>query len=456
MNRPWFQLMAAAGLTWAAYLFLFWLKMAPWSLEILFVIVALLFWLARHNPAMRAVAVGTVVLLTLRRVSGEHTFPLFALATVAAAFWSLKWARNKPPKERRPASLVIKAVRTTGLLAIILMVGLHAIGPIVFMLDPGKRMKKLTGLAPAFAPLASRRFSPLEARLKDHVVVLASGIGERAAYQRAAQTKARDYIAREFEKRGYAPKLLPYKTNRLSLVRNGEEFFNVEAVAGAGANPGKGILIVSAHYDTAPGTFGADDNASGVAVLLEIAGLLKEKPLGREVRFVAFGTEEPPAFGTQNMGSYRYARQLREDHVAVEGLINLEMLGYYNPKPGSQLYPPFLHLFFPDHANFIAVVANTSSRSFLKSVRQNWTAVPDLPLVTAILPTVFSGVTLSDQLNFWNEGFPGVMVSDTSFFRNPNYHESSDTPETLDYAKMAGVTLSLADVVTALAEKTER
>jgi hypothetical protein len=343
-------------------------------------------------------------------------------------------------KVKSPLSIPIRILRTTGLLAVVLGILVYAVGPILFMLDPLKRMHHLKALAPPPSSLDTMTSPPLEANLKNHLIALAIDIGERAAYQTKAQARACDYIRREFEKMGYAARLVPYDGG-------GTTRYNVEAIAAGGLHPEKGLLIVSAHYDTAPGTPGADDNASGVAGVLEIARLLKDRPLQREVRFVAFGTEEPPAFGTPNMGSYRYARALRDSGANVAGLINLEMLGYYNPKKGSQLYPPFLHLFFPNHGNFICVVSNMPSRTFLTSVKKNWTAIPDLPLVTAALPKALSGVTMSDQLNFWNEGFPAVMVSDTSFFRNPHYHERTDTPDKLNYAKMAQVVRSVADVI---------
>lgn len=446
------QLAAAAFASWAGYLFLFGLKLAAWSLEIAFVIVALLFWLGRANPVFFITSLGILIFLAIRRVSEEMMVIVSSVLVTVAGFIGLAVLEKRSDRPSaatttRPISIPTKMIRTAGLLAVVLFIGVHAVGPILFMLEPGKRWERLTRLAPAFPALQSLSLPPLETRLKDHVAALAIEIGERSAYERDGQLKARDYVESQFQKAGYVPVVTPYETKGLYAVRDGTSFFNVEAVAGVGLNPEKGILIVSAHYDTAPGTPGADDNASGVAVLLEAARLLKDAALSREVRFVAFGTEEPPAFGTQNMGSYRYARNLREKGIRVEGLINLEMVGYFNPKKGSQLYPPFLHLFYPDHGNFIAMVGNFSSRKFLSSIKRGWPAPKDLPLETAVLPTVFSGVTLSDQLNFWNEGFHGVMFSDTSFFRNPHYHENTDTPEKLNYAKMAILTRSLVEVV---------
>jgi len=205
--------------------------------------------------------------------------------------------------------------------------------------------------------------------------------------------------------------------------------------------------VLGAHYDGAPGTPGADDNASGVAVLLEAARLLKARAPGRPVRFVAFGTEEPPSFATRDMGSWRYARGLKDRGVKVHGLINLEMLGYFNPRPGSQLFPPFLNLLYPDRGEFIGLVSNLASAGLLRSVAAEWRKASALPVEATVLPSAFSVMALSDQLNFWGEGYRAVMVSDTAFFRNPNYHQSADTAEKLDYEKMAAETAALVEIL---------
>lgn len=448
MSRLRWRFTVTAALVGAAYFLLFKLEMSPWSLDIVFLIVALVFWLARGNPALRAVAIGIPLELWLRRISGGALFVIFSAILFLAGLVSVKYQLTTPlTKKSGTPSLKIRIFETAGVLVLVVLIGIHVVGPILFMLDHGKRWRKLTAMAPDFLPLETLSLSPLATRLKNHVVALAVDIGERAAYQPSAQAKARAYIQTEFEKAGYAVKLHPYYSQRLYYVKDGTEFFNIEATLGSGTNPANGVLLIGAHYDTAPGTRGADDNASGVAVLLEVARLLKDQPLDREVRFVAFGTEEPPAFGTQNMGSYRYARKLRTEGTPVAGLINLEMLGYFNPKKGSQLYPPFLHLFFPDDGNFIAIVANFSSRSFFKSVTGAWPDIKGLPMKKGLLPVFLSGVTLSDHLNFWNEGFQAVMVSDTAFFRNPHYHENSDTAEKLNYEKMAGITQALVEVL---------
>jgi Zn-dependent M28 family amino/carboxypeptidase len=138
---------------------------------------------------------------------------------------------------------------------------------------------------------------------------------------------------------------------------------------------------------------------------------------------------------------------MRDNGVKVHAMISLEMLGYYNPRKGSQLYPPFMHLFYPTHGDYVSVVGNVQSRRVLDRFIRDWRGSSGFPLQGAILPGVFSGLALSDQLNFWDLGYPALMLSDTAFYRNPNYHEHTDTPDTLDYEKMAKVVAALVETL---------
>jgi hypothetical protein len=147
------------------------------------------------------------------------------------------------------------------------------------------------------------------------------------------------------------------------------------------------------------------------------------------------------------MGSWHYAARLKDDGVGVHGALVLEMLGYYNDRPRSQLYPPFLQLFFPDTGNYIGAVSDIESRGLLAQFGGAWRRASRFPLIASILPGPFSSLALSDQLNFWELGFPALMISDTAFYRNANYHESTDLPDTLDYERMAEVTNALAAVL---------
>ncbi|MBI3592781.1 MAG: M28 family peptidase [Nitrospirae bacterium] len=155
-------------------------------------------------------------------------------------------------------------------------------------------------------------------------------------------------------------------------------------------------------------------------------------------RFVAFSLEEPTVFMTSRMGSYLYAKSLREEGTAVYGMISLEMLGYYNDRKGSQYYPlPFFKWFYPDRGNFIAFVGNISSMAFTKKLKNHFRALSSLPVESLNSVSFIPGVDFSDHRSFWKFGYPAFMITDTAFYRNPNYHRPGDNASTLDYERMA-------------------
>lgn len=199
-------------------------------------------------------------------------------------------------------------------------------------------------------------------------------------------------------------------------------------------------IVIGAHYDTYGGFPGADDNASGVAVLLELARTLPDAVPRSDHYLVAFGTEEPPFFGTDDMGSYRFAQLLRQREIEVELMIALDMVGVYSDRPGSQHFPVAgLGLFYPDTANFIAVVGNLGSGISIQRVKQGLQSTETLPVHSFRAPAIVDGVDWSDHRSFWRMGYPGVLVTDTSFMRYPYYHTRNDTPDRLDYRRMGAL-----------------
>jgi Zn-dependent M28 family amino/carboxypeptidase len=202
---------------------------------------------------------------------------------------------------------------------------------------------------------------------------------------------------------------------------------------------GSGEVLVGAHYDTVPGSPGADDNASGVAVLLELARLV---PSG--VRFVAFANEEAPYFLGPEMGSFVYAR---ERAAKLRAMFSLEMLGYYSDAPGSQAYPAPLGMFYPDRADFIAFVGDLGARALLRKAIGIFREKARFPSEGLAAPSFIPGVAWSDHWSFRKHGFPAIMITDTAFYRYPHYHRASDTPDKLDYERMARVTLGLAEML---------
>jgi hypothetical protein len=452
------SLAAGGAWLWALYLVLRGLNVAPWLTDLGFAILALLFWLGRDRAAFLILSAGVLAALAVRATANEYAIiglsvawsvalPLWAAPRVEA--WLAKRGVRPPEPEQGPLGrrLLLSAARIFAAVAVIAGIGRFVAGPVFLVTDPAKRRAYLLARAPA--PVDQTRLSPLAARLRAHVVMLSETIGARDAYSPKGRERARDYVLAKFKEAGYAPKALPYESRLMIGVPDGSTFHNVEAVLDVRSPEPRGAWVIGAHYDSAPGTPGADDNASGVAVLLEAARLLRERQPGRQVRFVAFGTEEPPSFGTRNMGSWQYARGLKDGGVPVHGVVVLEMLGFYNPRPGSQLYPPFMQLFFPGDGGFLGAVGDVESRGLLGAFGAAWRKASRFPLTLSILPGPFASLALSDQLNFWAQGYPALMISDTAFYRNANYHESTDVPATLDYEKMAEAATALADAVAA-------
>ena len=199
------------------------------------------------------------------------------------------------------------------------------------------------------------------------------------------------------------------------------------------------VIVVGAHYDSAGELPAADDNASGVAGLIELAQLVATLKPGKKIMLVAFCLEEPPFFNTAQMGSAVFAKSLADAHVRVDIMIALEMIGYFSDAPGSQDYPnPLLKLFYPTKGNFIAVVDQLFSGKARK-MKKIMRASAQIPVRSINAPPLIPGVDLSDHKNFWDLGYPAVMITDTAFFRNKAYHTRADTAERLDYERMAQV-----------------
>jgi Zn-dependent M28 family amino/carboxypeptidase len=280
-------------------------------------------------------------------------------------------------------------------------------------------------------------------RLRDHVRVLALDIGERHTGRPQALAAAARYIEGALE-------LVGHEVRRQGYEADGIECLNLE-VEHRGGDRASEIVLVGAHYDTVAGSPGADDNASGVAAMIEIARLLSGRRLQRTVRCVAFVNEEPPFFYSREMGSAVYARAARARSDDIKTMLSLEMLGYYSSRPRSQRYPPLLRYFYPDRGNFIAFVSNLRSRRALAQVHDAFRSQCTFPSARLASPAIVPGISWSDQLSFWRAGYAAVMVTDTALYRYPHYHCSTDTPEKLDFAAMARVTIGLADAVTTLA-----
>lgn len=222
-------------------------------------------------------------------------------------------------------------------------------------------------------------------------------------------------------------------------------FHNVIARFGP---PGEPVIVIGAHYDAESHTPGADDNASGVAGLLELARLLGEKPPSHTVELVAYTLEEPPNFDTENMGSWHHAAALKKAGISPKIVIVLEMIGYFDDRPSSQTYPvPGLGYLYPNQGNFIGIVSDLSSPLLVRKVKAAMRSCAEVGIYSINAPAWAPGIALSDHSSYWAHELPALMITDTAYFRNPHYHEASDLPNTLDYARMTQVVQGIAAVI---------
>ena len=266
-----------------------------------------------------------------------------------------------------------------------------------------------------------------------HVEFFSVKVGDRHLWKEGSLSKTADYIESALTAHGYA-------VGRQTYSCYGKSVSNLIAEK---TGTDQGVVILGAHYDTVPGTPGADDNASAVAGLLELARLLKESPNKKPLIFVAFVNEEPPCFGSYNMGSMVYAKHLKEKGISVDVMISLEMIGYFRQEP-IQTYPlPGMGLLYPKIGDFIGVVGNFRSHRYVSFLKKGIKRNSSIDTRSLTAPEFFGGINLSDNYSFWQHGYRAVMVTDTSFFRNRNYHQKEDTIDTLDFESMAEVVKGL-------------
>lgn len=297
-------------------------------------------------------------------------------------------------------------------------------------------------------PELSARQRLLAQRLRTQVTLLAQTIGERNTVKYRGLQQAAAAIETQLRDLGY-----PVRTQ--SYDADGKVVSNIEATLKGTALPFE-IVLVGAHYDSVPGSPGANDNASGVAALLELARQLKDAQLPRSIRFVAFVNEEPPFFMTRLMGSRVYASAARKAGDNVVAMLSLETIGYYSEEKNSQQYPRPFNLVYPDTGNFLAFVGDIASRPLVRKSIALFRESSRFPSEGLAAPGSVPGVGWSDHWSFWQEGYQGAMLTDTAPFRYPNYHEATDTPDRIDYRRMALVVEGVGRVLVGLAGKGPR
>ncbi|GAB1462666.1 M28 family peptidase [Pedobacter sp.] len=199
-------------------------------------------------------------------------------------------------------------------------------------------------------------------------------------------------------------------------------------------------IIVGAHYDVCGNQEGADDNASGVVGLLELARQLKDQKLNKRIDLVAYTLEEPPYFRTEYMGNYVHAKYLSENNIEVFGMLSVEMIGYFKDEKHTQDYPlSILSWFYGNKGNYITLVNKFNKGKFARKFSKSFKKSKAIKTKKFTGPKALGGIDFSDHLNYWNFGYSALMITDTSFYRNKNYHKKTDKLETLDINRMAKV-----------------
>jgi hypothetical protein len=330
----------------------------------------------------------------------------------------------------------MKFVTRKGLLRV--AIGLAVLGPAFWI--GGRYSCRCDGQAPRVIVPANI----LPATLRAHVEALAGKLGQHNLFNPEQLQRAAEYVEQQWRAQGFVVKRQSYRVS-------GVDCANLEVTI-PGQTRSNQIIVVGAHYDSVLGAPGANDNASGVAAMLEISKRLAAIPSGQTVRFVAFVNEEPPYFETEQMGSRVYAKACRQRGDDVRAMLSLETLGYYSNAPGSQKFPtPLFRLFFPSCGNFVAFVSGYRSRPLLQEAVAAFRGNSKFPVECVAMHPSVAGINWSDHASFWREGYPAIMVSDTAIFRYPYYHTAQDTPDKIDYNSLARVAEGLCGTIAALA-----
>jgi Zn-dependent M28 family amino/carboxypeptidase len=289
----------------------------------------------------------------------------------------------------------------------------------------------------------------LAAELRRDIQRLAVDIGERNVRFRPKQlAQAAHCIEAELSAAGYKPARQEYNVEGTSCCNLDVEIFG-------GKRPEE-IVVIGGHYDTVPGTAGANDNTTGVAATLALARRFAGRKTERTLRFVAFVNEEHPYGHTPLMGSRVYARRCRERGEKVVGMMSLETIGYFDDRPGSQKYPPPVGTYYPSEGNFIAFVGNIASAELVRQTVGAFRTGEPFPCEGAALPESIGRIGDSDHASFWHEGYPGLMVTDTANFRYPYYHTPDDTIDKINFDRLARVVRGLEHVVADLTSASYR
>ncbi len=288
-------------------------------------------------------------------------------------------------------------------------------------------------------PPLQKSENTLKNALQQDVKKLANNIGIRDVNHYENLNAAANFLETAFSQAGYQVKRQEYQID-------GKPYYNIVAEK-IGIKKPKEIVVIGGHYDSVFGSPGANDNGTGAAATLELAKIFAKQESNRTIRFIEFTNEEPPFFWTKDMGSFVYAKQSRQEKENIVAMLSLETMGYFSDTKGSQKYPFPIGLFYPDRGNFICFIGNINSGDLVRDAIASFRRHAQFPAEGAVLPNWVPGVGWSDHWSFWQEGYKAIMVTDTAPYRYNYYHTEQDTPDKIDYDKLARVVAGLAEVI---------
>ncbi|TAE58134.1 MAG: M28 family peptidase [Nostocales cyanobacterium] len=284
----------------------------------------------------------------------------------------------------------------------------------------------------------------LKKLLQQDIQTLAVDIGVRNNNQYQKLNQAENFFINSFSQAGY-------KVQKQEYQIDNQSYYNIE-VEKTGTTKPEEIIVVGGHYDTAYTSPGANDNGTGAAATLELARIFANKNTNRTIKFVAFTNEEPPFFWTENMGSLVYAKKLKQQGKNIVAMLSLETMGYFNEQPGSQEYPYPLNLIYPNQGNFISFIGDLKSSNLVKTAISSFRNHVKFPSQGTALPAYIPGVGWSDQWSFWQQGYQGIMITDTAPYRYKYYHTGDDTIDKIDFDKFTRVVNGLVSVISDLSQ----
>ncbi len=283
----------------------------------------------------------------------------------------------------------------------------------------------------------------IKKELLSDVAFMADTLGPRNFLHYEQLERCREWIKQKWQDQGYEVKEQIFEMD-------GKEYSNLEIEIRGKKSPHE-IIIISDQYDTLPDSPGANNNASGVAVVFQLTKLLKDFVPDKTLRFVAFTNEEDPIFGTEQMGSYYYAKRSAERGEDIKIMLSLDAIGYYTQEPGSQNLPWPFSIFYPDKGNFLAFIGDFSSRKYMIDITRGFKKGSAFPIEAGVVPQWVEGASWSDHQSFWIFGYPGMQVTDTGGFRSPYHTTKEDTMDKMDFEALTSIVFGMYGVILEIA-----